>query len=69
MSTWTPDRIRALREQLASREGQRITQSEMGRRLGISGNYLGQLERGDELPGRQTTAALDLLAGNLRLRG
>jgi 3-methyl-2-oxobutanoate hydroxymethyltransferase len=55
-ATWTPDRIRLLRE------GLRLTQTEMSARVGVAKNNLSAWERGKKHPSLHHQAALDSLA-------
>lgn len=55
-TSWTPERIRGLRESL------RLTQSEMSARIGVAKNNLSAWERGKKHPSLHHQAALDSLA-------
>ena len=60
MFTWTPERMKALRQRF------KLSQDALGKLTGVSGNYIYMLEGGDRNPSKTLCLLLDRIEKELQ---
>lgn len=63
MQDWTPKDIKNLRKKY------KMTQAELGRLLGVAGNYIYMLEKGVREPSNTLRLLLECVEANLKRKG